>query len=419
MNAGLAGVAELVRRETGIVLPATRETALRAALGRAAPGLDPGGFLRRAADPIAGRELVQRLIDEVTIKETTFVRDRRQLESIDWHGLLERAHEGGSGTIRVWSAGCATGEEAYTLALLAAEAFAPAEPPVDVLGTDVSSAALDAALRGVYGDRAVRGLDEEQRRRHLESLGRSHVVRDRVRRLVRFAQHNLATDPFPPLGEGRFDLIVCRNVLIYFDSPLVGRVLDGFEQAVLEHGTILIGAADALCGTAGRLAALNGRPAPASTPTPQHDLRRPLGRALELSRGERLAAALDAADAGRRDEALGHASALLDADGLDSDAWFVRGLVELEAGDAADAAASLRRALYVDPRFALAAFQLGRAHDALGDTDAARRAYEQSLRTLYAEDDRHELLLQQVDLGDVAAACRARLSTLSADVSRR
>jgi tetratricopeptide (TPR) repeat protein len=94
-------------------------------------------------------------------------------------------------------------------------------------------------------------------------------------------------------------------------------------------------------------------------------------------------------------------------------AYFIRGLVELEAHDGAHAVASLRRALYVDPTFALAAFTLGRAHDAVGDDSAARRAYEQALRTLDPEDERHELLLQQVDLGDVAAACHARLATLS------
>jgi predicted TPR repeat methyltransferase len=74
---------------------------------------------------------------------------------------------------------------------------------------------------------------------------------------------------------------------------------------------------------------------------------------------------------------------------------------------------SQRRALYVDPTFALAAFKLGRAQDALGDERAARRAYEQALRTIDPDDRRHELFLEQVDLGDVASACRARLAALT------
>jgi len=146
----LAEIAELILRETGVALPAAREAALRAAVGRAAPGLDPGAFLRATSDPVGGRALLERLIDHVTNQETTFVRDRRQLGTIAWHSLLRGVHAAGSGTIRVWSAGCASGEEVYTLALLAAEALAPARTPVDVLGTDISGRAIAARETGLH-----------------------------------------------------------------------------------------------------------------------------------------------------------------------------------------------------------------------------------------------------------------------------
>jgi chemotaxis protein methyltransferase CheR len=361
---------------------------------------------------VRGRPLVERLIDEVTIKETTFVRDRRQLDGITWRLLLERAREAGSDRIRVWSAGCATGEEPYTLALLAADAFAPADPPVDVLGTDVSGAALEAAQAGTYRERAVRELAETQRRRYLEKQeDGTYVVGPRLRQFVRFARHNLARDPMPPLGEAPFDLVFCRNVLIYFDAPLIERVIAGLEHSVRPSGTLVVGAADALYGTASRLASLTAALVPGKQAA-LRVLRRPLGRRDELSREDRVEAALAAAGAHRREEAIAHADALLAAEPLDADAYFLRGMVEIDAGGAAHAVTSLRRALYIDPTFALASFTLGRAYDHLGDTTAARRAYEQALRTLDPEDDRHELLLQQVDLGDVAAACRARLSLL-------
>ena len=141
----LAEIAELVRAETGIAWPAARQAALRAALRRVAPGTDPGAFLRAISDPGRRRGLIDRLIDEVTVQETTFARDGGQLEGIGWHGLLRLARAAGPGAIRVWSAGCATGEEAYTLALLADQAFAPVSAPVDVLGTDISAAAIAAA----------------------------------------------------------------------------------------------------------------------------------------------------------------------------------------------------------------------------------------------------------------------------------
>jgi Flp pilus assembly protein TadD len=107
--------------------------------------------------------------------------------------------------------------------------------------------------------------------------------------------------------------------------------------------------------------------------------------------------------------ALAEVKSLLIVNPLDADAQFVYGLVVLEAGEPARAAAAFRKALYTDPSFALAAFTLGCANDALGDKAAARRAYEQALRILDPADDRHELLLQQIDMGDIAAACQARL----------
>ncbi len=380
-------VAEIVQRESGIRLQPTQYSSLRSAIGRAVPGGDALAFLRLAEDPVWGREAVGRLVDEVTVKETSFFRDRRQLDTIAWRLLLERAHAAGSGVIRVWSAACATGEEPYTLAILAAEAFAPAEPPVRILGTDISAAALESALAGRYRERAVRAVAPALRRRYFSEDGDHLVVGERVRSLVALAPHNLARDPVPPLGEGPFDLIVCRNVLIYFDGETVERVIGSLEGALRPDGVLILGSADTLCGTVRRLARIGTAAGPVKPVLREgaRRLRRPLGRA----------------------EPAPVAPAAFDAE-----AWFLRGIGELEAGDPAAATSSLRRALYLDPSFGLAAFTLGRAHEAGGDVPAARRSYEQALRTLDVADERHDHLLEQIDLADVAAACRARLAVI-------
>jgi chemotaxis protein methyltransferase CheR len=408
----LAEIAELILRETGVALPAARQSPLRAAVGRVAPGLDPGAFLRATSDPVGGRALLDKLIDEVTNQETTFLRDRRQLDAIPWPSLLRGVQAAGSKTVRVWSAACASGEEVYTLALLAAEALALARTPVDVLGTDISGAALAAAAAGRYRERAVGGLSPALRQRYLDQQADgSYLVGERLRGLVRFRRHNFVRDPIPPRGEDGFDVVVCRNVLIYFEAPLVERVIGLLRRSVRPGGMLVLGAADALRRPAGSLAARAGLPGSEAS-SPERTLRRPLVRPLQpaLSREQRLTAALDAADKGARDDALAGVASLLADDPLDADAHFVRGLVTLAAGEPAQAVAALRRALYTDATFALAAFVLGRSYDALGDIPAARRAYEQALRTLDPEDHRHELLLQQVDIGDIAAACRARLA---------
>jgi chemotaxis protein methyltransferase CheR len=409
-----ADIADLVRRETGIVLPASREAAMIAAVRRAAPGLDPAAFVRAASGPHGDRGLVQRLIDEVTVQETAFARDRAQLDEIAWHGLLQAALAAGSRAIRVWSAGCASGEEAYTLALLAAEEFAPAPPLVDVLGTDVSGAVLAAATAGRYLERAVRGLEPSLRERYLDrQADGSYLVGHRLRDLVRFRRHNLVGDPVPPSGESHFDLVVCRNVLIYFDAPTVAQVIESLERSLRRGGMLVLGPADALHRIAAPSAPERQRRRPPHRP-PQ----RPLAGQPSPTREQRLAAALDAAGKGDRDGALAQVGALLGQNALDGDAHFVDGLVALEAGRPAEAVGALRRALFADPGFGLAAFTLGRAYDELGDALAARRSYQLALRTLDPADDRHRQMLQQVEIGDITAACRVRLSRTVAAAPR-
>jgi chemotaxis protein methyltransferase CheR len=365
----LSQVADLVHLETGIRLREHQHSFLQAALDRIGAGSDPEAF-------------VTRLIEEVTVKETSFLRDRGQLASIDWRLLLQRAHARGASHVRVWTAACATGEEAYSLALLASEAFAPAPAPVRILATDISADALARARLGSYGARSVRELEPGLRTRYLHEEAERLVVGEQLRSLVTFARHNLIRDPFPPLGEAAFDLILCRNVLIYFDAVTVGDVLESFERARAPTGTLVLGAADVLCASASRIAAA-AAPGPAAERTPLRTLRRPLGR---------LPAALP--------------------DAHDATAYFQRGLAELEGDDPAAAVNSLRRALYVEPKFGLAAFKLGGAHEALGELPAARRAYQQALRALEPHA-RHEPFLGQIDLADVATAARARLVVLA------
>ena len=417
MSEPLAQVAGLVGRETGIALRPAQLASLAAALRRVDPAMDAAAFLRLRAGGNASESLLERLIDEVTVNETFFFRQRRELDALDWRRLLAAARATGSETVRVWVAACASGEEAYTLALLASEAFAPLPPPVSIIATDVSAAILDQARLGRYGRRALRALDARTRERYFEPVEGGMSVGDALRAMVEFRRQNLVLDSAPTGGGLRFDVIACRNVLIYFDPESAERVIQSLEGALAPHGQIVLGAADRLCGSARRLASLDGSPAAPEPRTPARQLRRPLGRAPAQAPAESqpgLAAALKAADEGGFDAALAATARMLREDPLDADAYFIRGLTELGSGDAEAAVGSLRRALYVDPTFGLAAFKLGRAHEELCDRPAAARAYEQALRALESGDAKHDLILAQVDLGDVAGACEIRLQALRA-----
>jgi chemotaxis protein methyltransferase CheR len=410
----LGKLAEVVHRESGIALRESQYPSLAAAARRAAPELDTAGLLRALADIGSGPPLLGRLIDEVTVNETFLFRQSEELDALDWAAMLAGARAAGSAVVHVWVAGCSTGEEAYTLALLASEAFAPAPAPVSILATDICTDALVRAAKGHYGARSVRGVSATRRARYFEPTPDGLSVGARLRGLVRFARHNLVHDPMPPAGEARFDLVACRNVLIYFDRPTAERVATSLAGAVHPGGRLILGAADRISGQTsseavrdrGSATARRARPPAPAAPQPRRTPR-------DARAEDGLGAALAAADAGRLDAAIELIGHVLARDPLNADAHFVRGLAELGSGDVNASVRSLRRALYVDPGFGLAAFKLGRAQEARGDTAAATQAYEQALRTLDGPAPRAPRIVGDVDAGDMAAVCRLRLRALT------
>jgi chemotaxis protein methyltransferase CheR len=444
MNFALIEVARIIQRESGIVLSAAQLPSLEAAIARVDPNLTAEGLLSEKVSS----ETIERLIDEITIRETFFFRHPSELDAIDWPCMLRSARARGSELIRVWVAGCASGEEAYTIAILASEAFASASPPVRVLATDIAPTALEQAIAGRYGERAVRTLPGGVRERYFSTAGAVSTVGERLRGLVEFRRHNLVRDPMPPAGEQRFDVILCRNVLIYFDRPTVEHVLERLEGALAPAGLLLLGAADRLSGQS--LPAARGRPGgvatrlssarklrrgvlrgpsgrdqagvkrPHSTPArpPQQASRehgpreQPLAEQTSTHSRPTSGDAMKAADGGELDLAVQIAQDVLEEDPLDSQAHYIRGVAELARQDARAALEPLRRALYIDPNFSLAAFKLACAHDALGELGPARRTYERTQRTLDHCATEQRTRSDQLDLLDIAAACHTRLKAL-------
>jgi chemotaxis protein methyltransferase CheR len=430
MNVELTGIAELLERETGIHTKAARLPALAAAIGRVAPSMDAAQFLAELGDAgPASTRLLARLTDEVAIQETYFLRDPRELQAIDWRALQSAAYARGEQDVRVWVCACASGEEAYSVAMLAVEAFGHERAPVSILATDVSERALERARAALYNERSTREIDQARRERFFRDRGGKDAVGEQLRSMVRFRKHNLIADAAPPLGESCFDLILCRNVLIYFDTANVELVVGSLELALRPGGQLILGASDRLTSSARRFAEVAARagrsPVSAERSIPRGRLRAaPKARRPPLTAAgtsERAPApsrsparvvtdARAAADVGNYVEAIDITGEILARDPLDAEAYFVRGLSELAAGDPGSATGSLRRALYIDPAFALAAFQLGRAHDLCGQAPAATRAYRRALRTLDPDDERYPHLLERVNAGDIAAACRTRLA---------
>jgi chemotaxis protein methyltransferase CheR len=428
----VARVAELVAHESGMVIGLPQRGSLVTAIAQMAPGMTAEGLL---AEGCTG-DTLERLLDKVTVRETFFFRHRTELDTIDWHQALRAARVRGTDVVRVWIAGCASGEEAYTIAILACEAFGTTTPPVRILATDIAPTALAQAQRGLYGSRAVRTIDRAVRLRYFRAENGMLRVGSALQALVEVRRHNLVQDRFPPAGSPPFDLVLCRNVLIYFERSTVDRVIASLEGALWPGGRLVLGAADRISGqprlsaaswpagtTSGRRAhdSLPRRPAraarrqsevrgPAAT-SGATALRDPTAAVNSAARSARPSDAMLAADRGDLEAALKLAGAALAKDPLDAEAYLVMGLVELARDRPQAAIGSLRRALYVDPTSGLAAFKLASAHDSLGELGPARRSYLQALRTLEL-DTRERPIAEGRDLAELTIACRARLQTL-------
>jgi chemotaxis protein methyltransferase CheR len=208
-------------------------------------------YYQYLSGPLHGDEMTQ-FIDAVSTNETYFYREAGHFEALV-NTVLPQLFRAGK-TTRIWSAGCSTGEEVYTLRIVTDEAARRAGVPApEIVGTDISTAVIAKAQEGVYRERALRFLPPEALKEYFAPLGEgSHQVRPEARKRVRFAVHNLFQDPAP---WDRVDVIFCRNVMIYFDKQTQARLVDEiFAPALVEDGFLFIGHSESLSGFTKRFA---------------------------------------------------------------------------------------------------------------------------------------------------------------------
>lgn len=235
----------VVRERTGLVFPDGRRAALAAGLAasmRHANTRDPNSYLAQlVADPMA----LEQLVGEITVGETYFFREPDQFEAIREEIIPALARRRAAGHhLRVWSAGCASGEEPYSIAILLRELGRQAH--AHVLGTDLSRHALAKAVRGTYTRWSLRGLPIELLDRYFTTANDRFALVPAVRAAVEFRCLNLAEDTYPSIAVGVWgmDLILCRNVLIYFDADTVARVARRLLDTLSPDGWLLLGASD-------------------------------------------------------------------------------------------------------------------------------------------------------------------------------
>lgn len=201
-------------------------------------------YEQRVAAP-GGREELRRLAELVLNHETFFFRNGPHLRALR-DVLLPEIHrrKPAGAPVRIWSAGCATGEEPYSIAIAAIEALGHTGRPVEVFGTDLSELALEKARAGFYRGRSLNNVTPAQLARFFRPLGEGYLVGDALRAAVRFARLNLL-DPLPPTLRG-CDAIFCQNVTIYFQPDARRDLIARFFAALPPHGLLLLGFSETL-----------------------------------------------------------------------------------------------------------------------------------------------------------------------------
>jgi len=439
-DADLARLRVVLTAAAGLVFEDSRRESLTYCVAerlRATGHGDVRGYLELVEQP--GSAELQPLIDEVTIQETHFFRNPPQVRALRQHVLPEllREAEGRGRRVRIWSAGCSTGDEPYSIAMALRELLpSTAGWDVKVIGTDISEGALAAARAATYGPRALQLATPEQRERFfLPTADGRHQVRPEVRELVELRHHNLVHDQ-PP--DDQLDLVLCRNVTIYFSRETTRALMGRLHGALRDGGYLLLGHSETLWQVSERFrlvalgsgdsaafvyrrlddraddrrAVLPDRRTEQELPVPDPDRRtearrRPAAAEVQgLGRAVPAQAVRDALDDGRYADAARLARLAADVEPLRAEVHYLLGLALVDLGQDAAALPALRRAVYLDPDAGLAHFVLAGALRRSGDRAAAAREYRAAAQTLGrdpGEASSHELGGRSVR--ELAALC--------------
>ena len=213
-----------------------------------------------------GRQELSLLVENLTVNETSFFRNKAQLDLFQKDALddlLRRKTERRDFSVRIWSAGCSTGQEPYTLAMLMADAMSyyylrnavpfespvpkPLIPPpwrVEILASDINYSVLRVAQEASYSEHQMGGVDYGYRLRYFDKVGDRYAIKKAVKELVHFDFHNLKTEYLPQ----RNDMIFCRNVMMYFDEAEQKRLVEKFYRCLNPQGYLFVGHAESLLG---------------------------------------------------------------------------------------------------------------------------------------------------------------------------
>lgn len=397
-------------------------------------------YLDRLADPTVGEAELDALIAELTIGETYFFRHREQFEALRERVLPELIQQNQQHRrLRIWSAGCATGAEPYSIAILLKRELGHllAGWDISIVGTDINREFLARAHRGEFADWAFRSSSEDLKEPCFSCAGKRWAIKPEFKQGVTFQYHNLVQHPFPSVlnNLSAFDLILCRNVMIYFQRDIVSRIIGQFHECLVDRGWLLVGHAECcvdffrsfhtvnvpgavlyqkgqtgppcgdpfptvMGGTERSGLSKGGMPAAQVVPTKLRSQnteakRRPTSRAAPKQPATKLTAVAErlpeiraTVDRAEWQQAARFCNELIAIDRLNPAAHFYHAIALEQMGQHVEAECALRRTIYLDRQFVLAHYHLGLLLQKRRDVAGSKRSFHNALRLLEQMDEK-------------------------------
>lgn len=410
---------------------------------------------------------LRRLLDRLSVQETQFFRNLPQYDALRKYIIPEIAGRkaGRHRSIRLWSAGCSTGQEPYSLAFSLLDVI----PGIDswnirIMGTDLSERALETAAEGWYPEKKLTGLDRRYVEKYMSPRGGGYMVNDEVKRLVEFRCLNLVTDPLPIEAIGTCDVVFCRNVIIYFTHETARFVVEHFFDILNPGGYLFLGHSETLWKMSSKYSlveigdafiykkslprGINGRrfindrrmrpgtlPAGVSEDRRKIDARRTTVETTatedfvysaaepghagdyveEISESTPAQAVMKLLKLGEYEKAVIALNEILEVESNEARTHFLMGLAQEKLEHYEEAASSFRKTVYCDDKYSIAYFHLASVLEHLGELKTAMKEYRNAVELLRRDEPgRWEMELSDYGVESLVDLCEWKIENLGA-----
>jgi len=407
---------QLIEAKTGLFFDKTRKGYLIQAIKKrmAEKGIKTEDeYYQLLTHPILGQEELTELTKLITIAETGFFRHPEQFEAFKNHllpKLIEKNKESGEKTLKIWSAGCSSGEEPYSIAMILATLKNDLKDfSIKIYATDINQDLLKKAKKGIYSAKSISHLPKQYQKYFIRK-GESCLIKEEIKNMVEFFELNLVKEPFPLYLLNELDVIFCRNVFIYFREKSVKRVLRIFYLCLKNDGYLILAPTESLIINSKTFVSekvgevffyrkakpkLEVLPQILSLPTPAFEKKTgDKKKSSKITLKEKivplqpdnfklaLKGARAYADAGLYKRTIEICHQILHHHPTLPEAYLILGIAYYETGKVEKAIANFKKAIYLAPDFALAHFYLGNIYWHMNKMPEAIKAYKNVITSL-------------------------------------